>query len=91
MTQRGSWYPSGELGNSSKHIIKEYIEENRNNRLILVKTPTNVEFHGEDNKININIENLRTIALWKFFWLNIFNPLRARDALRQHFMVILYT
>ena len=27
VTQRGIWYPSGELGNSSKSIIKGYMEE----------------------------------------------------------------
>ena len=67
VTQRGSWYPSGELGNSSKPIIKGYMEKNMKNRLILFKTFTSVKFHGENNEINKNVKNLMTIALWEFF------------------------
>ena len=48
------------------------------NRLILFKTLSNVEFYGENYEINRTIENLMTIALWEFFWLNIFNPLILR-------------
>ena len=47
VTQRGSWCPSGDLGNSSKSIIKGYTEENMKNRLILFETFTVVEFYGE--------------------------------------------
>ena len=78
MTQRGNWYPSGEIGNSSKPIIKGYMEKNVKSRLTLFKTFTNVEFYGENNEMNKNIENLITIALWEFFWLNFFNPLILR-------------
>ena len=63
MTQRGIWCPSGELGNSSKAIIKEYIEKNMTNRLILLKKLSQVEFYEENDKISRNIENLMTIAL----------------------------
>ena len=63
------------LGNSSKPIIKGYMEKRLKNRLILLKTFTNVEFHGENNEINRFDENLITVALWEFFWLNVFNPL----------------
>ena len=45
------------------------------NWLILLKTFTIVEFYGGNDEINRNIENFLTIALWEFFWLNIFNPL----------------
>ena len=55
MTQRGTWYPSRDLGNSSKSIIKGYMEENMKNRQILFKTFTKVEFHGENDEINKNI------------------------------------
>ena len=37
MTQRGSWCPSGQLGNSTKPIIKGYMEKTMKNRLILFK------------------------------------------------------
>ena len=37
VTQRGIWYPSGELGNSSKVIIKRNMEKNMTNKLILLK------------------------------------------------------
>ena len=63
MIQRGSWCTSGELGNSSKAIIKGYMETNMTNRLILFKNFTIVEFYGENDEINRNIENLMTIAL----------------------------
>ena len=52
--------------------------KNLKNRLILFQTHTNVEFYGEDNEINRNIENLMTIALWEFFWLNVFNSFILR-------------
>ena len=71
VTQRGSWYPSGELGNGSKPIIKGYVEKN-------MKTLTDVEFYRENYEINRNIKSLMTIALWECFWLNIFNPLILR-------------
>ena len=45
VTQRGSWHPSGKLGNSSKPIIKGYMEKNMKNRIILFKIFTSVEFH----------------------------------------------
>ena len=48
------------------------------NRLILFKTPIKVEFYGENDEINRNIENLITIALWELFWSNVFNPLILR-------------
>ena len=48
------------------------------NRLILFKTFTKVEFYGETDEINITIENLMTIALWEFFWSNVFNPFILR-------------
>ena len=35
--------------------------------LKLFKTFTEVEFYGENDEINQNIENLMTIALWEFF------------------------
>ena len=57
------------------------MEINLKNRLILFKTFTNVEFHGENNVINRNVENVMTIALWEFFWLNVFNPLIMRIAM----------
>ena len=64
MTQRDTWYPSGDLGNSSKSIIKGYMEENiKKNRQILFKTFTKVEFHGENDEIKRNIESFMTIAL----------------------------
>ena len=78
MTQRGSWYPSGELVNSSKPIIKGYMETNMRNRQILLKTFTVVEFYGENDEMNRNIENLMTIALWEFCWSHVFNPLIFR-------------
>ena len=40
------------------------------NRLILFKTSTKVEFYGENDGINRNIENVITIALWEFCWSN---------------------
>ena len=52
VTHRGTWYPSGDLGNSSKSIIKGYMEENMKNRQILFKTYIKVEFHGENDEIN---------------------------------------
>ena len=48
------------------------------NRLILFKTFTKAEFYEENYEINRNIENLMTIALWAFFWSNVFNPLILR-------------
>ena len=78
VTQRGSWCPSGDLGNSSKPIIKGYMEENMKSRLILFKTSTKEELYGENDEINRNIENLITIALWELFWSNVFNPLILR-------------
>ena len=45
VTQRGIWYPSGELGNSSKAIIKGNMEKNMTNKLILLKNLTKVEFY----------------------------------------------
>ena len=62
MTKRGIWCPSGELGNSSKAIIKEYMEKNMTNRLILLKNFTKVELYEENDKISREIENLMTIA-----------------------------
>ena len=44
------------------------------NRLILFKTCTKVEFYGENDEMNRKFENLITIALWEFFWSNVFNP-----------------
>ena len=68
MTQRGIWYPSGELGNSSKAIIKGNIKKNMTNKLILLKNnSTKVDFYEENNAISRNIENCMTIALWEFF------------------------
>ena len=67
MTQRGTWYPSGDLGNSSKASIKGYMEENMKNRQIFFKIFTKVEFHGENDEIKRNIESFMTIALWEFF------------------------
>ena len=78
VTQRGSWCPSGELGSSSKAIIKGYMETNMKNRLVLFKNFTEVEFYGENDEINRNIKNLMTIALWEFFWSNVFNSLILR-------------
>ena len=48
------------------------------NRLILFKNFTEEEFYGENDEINRNIENLMTIALWEFFWSNVFNSLILR-------------
>ena len=48
------------------------------NRQILLKTFTVVEFYGENDEMNRNIENLMTIALWEFCWSNVFNPLIFR-------------
>ena len=48
------------------------------NRLILFKTSTDVELYGENDEINRNIESSTTIALWEFFWSNVFNPLILR-------------
>ena len=48
------------------------------NRPILFKTFAKAEFYGENDEINRNIENLMTIALWTFFWSNVFNPLILR-------------
>ena len=78
VTQRGTWYPSGDLDNSSKSIIKGYMEENMKNRQILFKTFTKVEFHGGNDEIKRNIESCMTIALWEIFWYNVFNPLVLR-------------
>ena len=78
VTQHGSWYPSGELVNSSKPIIKGYMVESMKNRLILLKTFTDIEFYGEYDKKIKNIENLMTIALWEFFRSIVFNPLIFR-------------
>ena len=78
VTQRGTWYPSGDLGKSSKSIIKGYMEENMKNRQILFKTFTKVEFHGENDEMKRNIESFMTIALWEFFWYNVFNSLLLR-------------
>ena len=47
-------------------------------RLKLFKTFTKVEFYEKNDEINQNIENLMTIALWEFFWSNIFDPLILR-------------
>ena len=49
--------------------------ENMKNRQILFKTFTKVEFHGENDEIERNIESFMTIALWEFFWYNVVNPL----------------
>ena len=46
--------------------------------LKLFKTFTKVEFYGENDEIDRNIANLMTIALWEFFWSNVFNPLVLR-------------
>ena len=48
------------------------------NKLILFKTCTDVEFYRENDEMNRNIENLMTIASWEFFWSNVFNPLILR-------------
>ena len=40
-----------------------------------MKTLTDVEFYRENYEINRNIKSLMIMALWEFFWLNIFNPL----------------
>ena len=48
------------------------------NRVILFKTFTDIEYHGKNDKIIGNIENSMTIALWEFFWSNVFNPLTFR-------------
>ena len=61
VTQRGIWYPSGELGNSSKAIIKGNMKKNMTNELILLI------FYEENDEISRNIENFMTIALWEFF------------------------
>ena len=50
----------------------------------MFKTITKVEFYGENNEINRNIENLMTIALWELFWSNVFNPLILRIAWVYH-------
>ena len=67
VTQRGIWYPSGELGNSSKAIIKGNMETNMTKKLILFKNSTKVQFYEENNEISRNIENFMIIALWEFF------------------------
>ena len=59
---RGSWCPSGDKGNSSKSIIKGYMEENVKKSLKLFKTFTKVEFYGENDVIDRHIENLMTIT-----------------------------
>ena len=48
------------------------------NRQILFKTFTKVEFHGENDEIESNIESFMTIALWEFFWYNVVNTLVLR-------------
>ena len=35
---------------------------------ILSKPFTKVEFYKENDEMNRSIENVITIALWKFFW-----------------------
>ena len=67
MTQRGIWYPSGELDNSSKAIIKGNMEKNMTKKLILFKNLTKVQFYEENDEISRNIENVMTIALLEFF------------------------
>ena len=47
-------------------------------RLKLFKIFTKIEFYGENDEINQNIENVMTIALWEFFRNNVFNPLILR-------------
>ena len=54
------------------------MEENVKKSLKLFKTFSKVEFYGENDEINRNIEDLMTIALWEFFWSNVFNPLILR-------------
>ena len=54
------------------------MEGNMKNRLILFKTFTKVEFYGKNYEMKSDIENLITIALWEFFWPNMFNPLSLR-------------
>ena len=44
-------------------------------RLKLFKTFTKVEFYGENDETNQNIGNVMAIALWEFFWSNVFNTL----------------
>ena len=61
------WYPSGELGSSSKAIIKGNMEKNMTKKLILFKKLTKVQFYEENGEISRNIENCMTIALWEFF------------------------
>ena len=48
------------------------------NRQILLKIFTVVEFYGENDEMNRNIENFMTIALWEFCWSNVLNPLILR-------------
>ena len=67
VTQRGIWYPSGELGNSSKAIINGNMKKNMTNKLILLKNSTKVECYEENDEMSRNIENVMTIALWEFF------------------------
>ena len=67
MTQRGIWYPRGELGNNTKAIIKGNMKKNVTKKLILLKKSTKVEFYEENYDISRNIENFKTIALWEFF------------------------
>ena len=62
VTQRGTWYPSGDLGNRSKSITKGYMEENMKNRQILFKTFTEVEFHGENDETSKKC-NVATFAM----------------------------
>ena len=71
VSQRGSWYTRGNQAKALNPILKDIWRKNG-------KTFTNVEFHGENNEKNRNVENLMTTALWEFFWLNIFNPLIMR-------------
>ena len=78
VTQRGNWCPSGELGNSSKAIVKGYMEKNMTNRPILFKNFTKVEFYGENDKIYRNIRKCLTIALWEVCRSNVFNSLILR-------------
>ena len=66
MTQPGIWYLSGELDNSSKAIIKGYMEKNMTNKLIMLKNLTKVEFYEGNYEISRKIEDLLNIALWEF-------------------------
>ena len=54
------------------------MEEKMKKRLKFFKIFTKLEFYGENDEINQNIGNLMTIALWGFFWYNVFNPLILR-------------